>query len=438
MRLVSRFLFMMAPMLFLAGLPGIGSALICIGPEDCNFPSPEPRKLRIVVPDLVLIAESPDRNSTVIPEYLSNNLTLTGIVEVLDKRASLEKNLRAGVDEGTEPDYDAWRKIGADFLVKGVVKGSDSELTWELRLFDVALGKQMLGKRYIGNPDEAGKFANQFTNAVFEAITGTPEVFGSGIIFVSGSPGEKQIFMTTLGGDEVVQITGSKDQHNTQPTIGPGGSMAWVSRKGKIWELVRDGLVVSSGDMHLSPAFKPDGTLAAAKYSPGETAIYDFSTDPPKLMIDVGGINVSPTFSPDGSRMAFVSDKEGMASIYVTKASGGGEVARLTSGAKATDPVWSPSGEFIAYVTRETDICLVRPDGTGFRQLTGGQGLNMRPSFSPDSRMIVFSSTRNGRPQLFVMSVYGDNQRPLMPDYPEPQEQPYWSPVWPEALPDKK
>lgn len=440
MRPVSRILFMLALALFFSWLPRAGNAIcICLDEDDryCGLPRPEPRKFRIVVPDLVPMAGSPDRNATAVPAYLSDNLTLTGLFEVVQKPASLAENPEAGVATGTEPDYEAWKKIGADFLIKGGIKSEGSELTLEMRLFDVALRKQMLGKRYIGRPKEARKMANQFTNAVLDAITGTPGVFGSEIIFASGSPSQKQIFKTTLGSDEAVLIANSKNGPSTQPTIGPGGAVAWIHRNGKIWELVRDGKVVSSGDLHLSPAFKPDGSLVATKCDRGKDAIYDFSVKPPKLLVDRGGINVSPTFLPDGSRMAFVSDKEGVMAIYVAPASGVNEITRLTSGAKATDPAWSPTGEYIAFVIRETDICIIRPDGTGFRQLTGGTGANMRPSFSPDGRLIVFSSTRNGRQQLFVMNANGDNQRPLMPNLKQPQEQPYWSPVWPDDSPDK-
>ena len=390
------------------------------------------RKFQIVVPDLVPLSPggSADRNAAYLPERLSANLKMTGLFDIKDQRASLEANARAGVDNGTEPEYPAWNKIGADFLIKGGLSVSGSKITLEMRLFDVALGRQMIGKRYSGPTKEARTMINKFTNAVLEAITGTPGVFGSQIIFASGSPSQKVIMMTELGSDEATQIAGHKRGPSTQPTLGPGGRTAWVHRNDKKWELLVDGKVISSGDLHLSPAFMPNGTVAAAVSGPQKTSIYSFSGRSKNVLVSAGGINVSPTFSPDGSRMAYVSDQGGVSSIYITSSSGG-PGSRLTSGAKATDPAWSPTGEYITFVSRETDICIIRPDGTGFRQLTGGRGANMRPSFSPDGRMIVFSSTRNGRQQLFVMSVNGDSQQPLMPEYRQPQEQPYWSPTMP-------
>ena len=388
------------------------------------------RRYRIVIDEFVPLkaGASADRNAAELSGRLTSNLMMTGLFDSINPRASLEADRRSGVDANTSPEYQAWSKIGANFLIKGGVTISGSKVTMELRLFDVGMGNQMLGKRYSGSLKDSRKMINQFTNAVLEAITGTPGVFGSQIIFVTGNLSKRSIMMTEFGSDEAVQIAGHRNGPSTQPTMGPGGKTAWVHRNNNKWELLVNGKVISSGPTHLSPAFTPDGTVAAAYSEPQRTAIYTFGGRSKRTMLaGGGGINVSPTFSPDGSRMAYVSDQGGARSIYVTSSSGG-TGSRLATG---TDPAWSPTGEFIAFVTRETDVCIIRPDGTGFRQLTNGQGLNMRPSFSPDGRLIVFSSTRGGRSQLYVMSVNGDNPQPILPGLGMNQELPYWSPTMP-------
>lgn len=390
-----------------------------------------PPKFKIAVSDLAPMGGSPGNNATYLPGRLSANLEMTGLFENLDKRSFLENDLMTGVDGQSQPNFEAWKHIGADFLVKGGINASGSKLTLEMRLFDVPNSRQMLGKRYTGPVKDARKMINQFTNAVLEAITGTPGVFGSQIIYVAGDKSTKSIMMTELGGDEPVQIAGYKGGPSTQPTMGLGGRTAWVHRNGNKWELLVDGKVVSSGPSHLSPAFRPDGTVAAAYSEAQRTAIYTFSGRNNKsFLTGLGGINVSPTFSPDGSQMAFVSDQGGSAAVYVSSASGG-PATRLTNTGKATDPAWSPKGDYIAFVNRETDIYIVRPDGSGLKPLTGGQGRNYRPSFSPDGRMIVFASDRNGRMQLFVMSAEGGRAHVLMPDYRGSQDLPYWSPTMP-------
>lgn len=408
------------------------------GREDstiCYLPSYEntgTHRFKLAVVDLVSLDETPGSQATNLPKQIENNLDRTGLFQGLDKRAFLETDLRAGLDPESKPDYRAWSRIATDFLIKGAISESNSRLTLDLRLFDVPNERQMLGKRFQGKSGEASKMINQFSNAVLEAMTGVPGVFGSQIIFVAGDKSAKSIMMAELGSDEVVEIAGHEGGPCTQPTMGPDGRMAWIHRNANKWELLVDGKLISSGPSHLSPAFKPDGTVAAAYHEQSGTVIYTFTSQGDKTFLTgEGGINVSPTFSPDGSRMAFVSDSEGSAAVYVSSAEGG-PATRLTDNGKATDPAWSPTGEYIAFVSRETDIFIVRPDGSGLRQLTGHQGRNYRPSFSPDGRMIVFASDRNGRMQLFVMAVNGDRQQPLLPDYQASQDSPYWSPTMPE------
>ncbi|MDR2725831.1 MAG: hypothetical protein LBC90_07235, partial [Candidatus Adiutrix sp.] len=214
------------------------------------------RKFNIAVTELLPQAAGgqTDRSAAALPERLSKNLAMTGLFNSLDQRSFLEfgDQKRAGLDEGRQPDFSAWSKIGADFLVKGTVSAGGSRLTLEMRLFDVGLSRQILGKRYTGPAKDGRKMINQFTNAVLEAITGAPGVFGSEIIFASGPPSSKAIMLTELGSDEAVKVAASRGGPSTQPTLGPGGRKAWVHRKNKVWELLVDGRVVSSGDAHFS------------------------------------------------------------------------------------------------------------------------------------------------------------------------------------------
>ncbi|MDL2259330.1 hypothetical protein LJB99_00430 [Deltaproteobacteria bacterium OttesenSCG-928-K17] len=348
-----------------------------------------------------------------------------------------DENSEGDADGKKEPNYPAWRSEWIDYLIIGAVKGS----AVELRLFDIDAGRQVLGKRYEIKSGSARAMANHFSNAALEHITGTPGVFGSEIVFASGPAKKRRIMKTTFGGEEIIQVSEDDGSINTQPAIAPDGSMAWTRRKDKgSFDLLLNGRVVSSGVTHLSPAFKPDGSLVAAKTAPAKTSIYDFSVTPPKAMADLGGINLSPTFSPDGSQMAFASNKDGIMAIYITSTTAKDEPRRLASGHKATDPAWSPTGEYIAFVMREKEICIIRPDGTGFRQLTGDNySRNYSPSFSPDGRLIVFSSDNSGRSanksDLYIMGIDNSYNTPrlLMPKSSINQEQPRWRSARPEA-----
>jgi TolB protein len=388
-------------------------------------------RYNIVIPDFqpLRAGGSVDQNAQALPTRLGKNLDMTGFFQLVDPRASLEVDPRAGLTNAPPLDYAPWAQIGANFIIKGGIRVSGSNIAMELKLFDVALGQQRLGKLFEGKVKDARKMINVFTNQVILAITGEPGVFGSKIIFVTGERAGRGIMMTELGSDEAEGVFASKNGPASQPTLGPGDKTAWTHRNRNRSELVANGRVVHSGDTVLTPAYMPDGTLVAALSGAVSTNLTVFEGRSKRPITGGGGIDVSPTFSPDG-RMAYVSTSGGGAGIYVTSASGG-QGARISPGGTSTDPSWSPKGDKIAFVYRERDICLVNPDGSGLIQLTGGQGQNFHPSFSPDGRMIVFSSNRGGRHQLYVMSANGDRQQVLMPEFQGSMTLPTWSPVMP-------
>jgi hypothetical protein len=83
------------------------------------------------------------------------------------------------------------------------------------------------------------------------------------------------------------------------------------------------------------------------------------------------------------------------------------------------DPVWSPRGDRIAFVSTapgNDEIFVINPDGTNMHRLTTNTWeWDKHPSWSPDGQEIVFYSNRDtGRRQLWIMNADGSKQRPLL------------------------
>jgi dipeptidyl aminopeptidase/acylaminoacyl peptidase len=55
----------------------------------------------------------------------------------------------------------------------------------------------------------------------------------------------------------------------------------------------------------------------------------------------------------------------------------------------------------------------MRADGTGQRRLTTSDAWDADPAFSPDGRLIAFTSERDGNREIYVMDADGSNQRRL-------------------------
>ena len=140
------------------------------------------------------------------------------------------------------------------------------------------------------------------------------------------------------------------------------------------------------------------------------------------------GTNMSATVSPDGKTVLFDLQEE-LWSVPV----GGGTAKRLTNPmVEPARPAWSPTGGLVAfqgYCGGNFHIWVMRPDGSGIRQITTGLGDDREPRFSPDGKTIAFSSDRafEGSYDIWTVDVASGGliRRTHSPDE---EYEPAWSP----------
>ena len=145
----------------------------------------------------------------------------------------------------------------------------------------------------------------------------------------------------------------------------------------------------------------------------------------------------NPIWSPDGKRIAFVSDKgAGAEVVAVINADGSGEEQITSDEIRAIHPKWAPDGESLIYCTDDdlkppqknpSDIYLVDLATKTSKMVISG-GTNTYPSYSPDGKRIVFRRMLGEmNSEVFVADADGTNVRNLT-NHPAFDGWPAWSP----------
>ncbi len=167
-----------------------------------------------------------------------------------------------------------------------------------------------------------------------------------------------------------------------------------------------------------------EGTWMSLDVSPdGKTVVFellgDIYTMPisgGKAQLLIGGMSndTQPVYSPDGKYIAFLSDRDGGENLWVARAADGSSPRQLSKDAQASfvSPAWSPDSMFVA-VSRTTqqsgtaEIWMYHRDGgaSGVQvtkaapdeKTPPGERLNhLGARFSPDGKYLYFSR-RKGR-----------------------------------------
>jgi Tol biopolymer transport system component len=208
-----------------------------------------------------------------------------------------------------------------------------------------------------------------------------------------------------------------------------------------------------SGDAKVAPAAKsPAATDAPAKdaTAPAPTVAKDATpTDPtrplpeekhlggPLRQLTNGGENAEAYFSADEQRLIFQSTRDGATcdQIY-TLTLADGAVNRVSSGKGRTTCAYFLPGDRVLYASThaaaddclpepdrsrgyvwklypEFDIYTAKTDGSDVQPLVTGPGYDAEATVSPQGDRIVFTSTRDGDPELYVINVDGTGLKRL-------------------------
>jgi TolB protein len=375
-----------------------------------------------------------------IGQVLRSDLALSGIFDVLDPKGFL-----ADSGEGLTASsirFTRWRDVGAEGLVKALVRKTSADTAGEFHLFEVRAGREVLFQVHRGPPAAARLLAHRFADDVIQYYTREPGVFLTRILALRKTPRGREIVAYDVDGQRP-EVLYRDAGIVLLPAWRPDGKAilftAYRGGRPEIWTLDlatrKPQRLLSVGDLAVGGVYSPDGRqIAFAASQDGNSDVWVANADGSgahRLTSDPA-IDGSPTWSPDGKRICFVSTRSGNAHLYLMGADGSNQRRLTFQGNYNQTPRWSPRGDLIAFTARDErkvfDVFTVSPETGKIQRVTQDQGrTNEEPTWAPNGRLLAFATDRQGRPQLVVSSPTGDRQTVVTRDDAEITT-PSWGP----------
>jgi len=372
-----------------------------------------------------------EKSAKTIHDVIAGDLLRSGLFRVIDNEGKAAPAL-------SEVNYPDWRGLGAEALAIGTVSAStDGRLTARFHLLDVVKQSELVGQEVSTSNAQIRAIGHRISDLIYEKLTGDKGIFSTRIVYVNRLGKRFNLVVADSDGYNE-QIILTQNEPILSPAWSPDGSrLAYVS-----FETGHAAVYVQS--LHINqrmalanfrgsnsaPAWSPDGKqLAVVLTKDGNSQIYLIRLDGSDVrrLSANSGIDTEPNFSPDGQNLLFTSDQGGSAQIYRMPVTGG-PAQRMTFGeGKNFSPRYSPDGKVFVFTHYQAGKFYITTQDfqTGQMQILTEGGLEKKPSFAPNGRLILFASEAHERGILATVSSDGRVKQHMFTQSGDARE-----PVW--------
>ena len=378
-----------------------------------------------------------DSNKNIdIAKIIRDNLNRSGQFSALSTDALVTNQI----------DFNFWKEHKKDAVVFGKIEQVGPKVyNIYIYIYDVFSEKSLYQKKITVSNSGFRRIAHFLSDKIHYVLLGQKGSFNTRLSYVTVTDNN-----TNDGRSYRLQISDS-DGFNPQtvvrspnPILSPAWSrdqkkLAYVSFKNNRSEVFVVTPFMKTIPVKLprfdgiasSPTWHPNGksiALTISKQGNKDIYLYNLKSKQLERLTSNISIDTEASFSPDGKSIAFTSNRTGQVQVYIKKLKSG-KISRATfSGSYNAKPVFSPNGKDLALihkVGKDYRVALLDIASRDLTVMTRNKS-DESPYFSPNGGMIIFSTNRDNKGILSIISLHNNQIVELLQKTGEVRE-PTWS-----------
>ena len=370
-----------------------------------------------------------------IAKIIRNNLNRSGQFNALTTEALITNQI----------DFNFWQEHKKDAVVFGKIEQVSAKVyNVYIYIYDVFSQKSLYQKKIRVHNSGFRRIAHFLSDKIYYVLLGQKGAFDTRLSYVT-------VTENSSGGRTYKLQISDSDGFNPQtvvrssnPILSPAWSrdqkkLAYVSFKNNRSEVFVMTPFMKTVPFKLpkfdgiasSPTWHPSGesiALTISKQGNKDIYLYNFKSEKLERLTKNISIDTEASFSPDGTKIAFTSNRTGQVQVYI-KDLKSGKISRATfEGRYNAKPVFSPDGKDLALIHRvgkDYRLALLDIASRDLTVMTQNKS-DESPYFSPNGGMIIYSTNRDNKGILSIISLYNNQVVELMQKEGEVRE-PSWS-----------
>lgn len=369
---------------------------------------------------------------TVLPFFINKSTQKSGIANTISQDLSRSGYFNTSIVQAIatpdQVDYQKWQSLKTEILVFGDIKDTGGEFfTVSVYVYEVFSQQSILAYRYNTNKNSTRKTAHQISDKIYQVVLGFRGDFDTYLTYIQVTRNNWGIPTYHL---KVSESDGENSQtlfSSSEPLLSPAWSpdnqkIAYVSfENGHSEVFVRYPFSQQNiitlpkfNGIASAPSWHPNGEeLALTLSKNGNKDIYRYHLKTKKLsrLTSNNAIETEGNFSPDGQQLVFTSNRGGNAQIYLKNLSNNRNKRLSYTSGSNTSARFSPEGDYLIMLNaNKGKFQILLLEISSREQTIMSQNiLDETPVFSPNGKMVIFSSNVLEKGVLSMMTIDGSH-----------------------------